>query len=60
MPQVRNFYYRNVKCPLCQKVIERKDDNWFCSKECEKEWKKLNGDLKKVTNKKIKGSDTSS
>jgi endogenous inhibitor of DNA gyrase (YacG/DUF329 family) len=60
MPHVRNFYYRPVKCPLCQKIINSKDEKWFCSKKCEDEWKELNGDLKKITDKKVKGRDTSS
>jgi endogenous inhibitor of DNA gyrase (YacG/DUF329 family) len=60
MPHVRNYYYRPVKCPLCQKVIEKNNENqWFCSKHCEKEWNKLNKDLKKDTAKKIRGRDTS-
>ena len=58
MPHVRNFYYRPVKCPLCQKII--KDEKWFCSKKCEDEWKMLNGDLKKSDTKKVRGRDTSS
>ena len=60
MPHVRNFHYRSVKCPLCQKVIKSKDGRWFCSKKCEDEWKLLNGDLKKSKNEKVKGRDTSS
>ncbi len=60
MPHVRNFHYRSVKCPLCQKIIKSKDEKWFCSKKCEDEWKLLNADLKESTNKKVKGRDTSS
>ncbi len=60
MPHVRNFHYRPVKCPLCQKVIKTNDEKWFCSKKCEDEWKALNTDLKKSINKKVKGRDTSS
>ena len=60
MPQVRNFYYRTIKCPLCQKKIRIKDEKWFCSKKCEDEWKILNGDLKQNNVKKVKGRDTSS
>jgi endogenous inhibitor of DNA gyrase (YacG/DUF329 family) len=60
MPQVRNFYYRPVRCPLCQKEIKESNKKWFCSKKCEEEWKKLNGDLKPSSNKKIRGRDTSS
>lgn len=59
MPYVRNFHYRSIKCPMCQKVIETKDENWFCSKKCEEEWKTLNGELKKSKYKNIKGRDTS-
>ena len=59
MPQTRNFYYRTIKCPLCQKVIKTTDNQWFCSKKCEEEWKKLNGELKKGERKHIKGQDTS-
>ena len=59
MPHVRNFYYRTIKCPMCQKKIEIHDEKWFCSKKCEDEWKVLNGELKPSTNKKVKGSDTS-
>jgi len=60
MPHVRNFYYRSIECPMCKKKISKNSDKWFCSKECENEWKLLNADLKKVTNKKVKGRDTSS
>ena len=60
MPHVRNFYYRSIKCPLCQKKIEGSKDNWFCSKKCEEEWKILNGEIKKSGFEKIKGRDTSS
>jgi len=59
MPHVRNFYYRTIRCPLCQKKIELKGDNWFCSKKCEEEWKILNGDYKNIDDKKVKGRDTS-
>ena len=59
MPYVRNFFYRSIKCPLCQKIIEPKDEKWFCSKKCEEEWKLLNRDLKKSKYKNIKGRDTS-
>ena len=60
MPHVRNFYYRTIKCPMCSKVIDRKDDKWFCSKKCKKEWKHLNGNLSRDNNIKVKGRDTSS
>jgi len=60
MPQVRNFYYRTIKCPLCQKEIKRKDNEWFCSKKCKDEWTILNGELKKSDKKRIRGQDTSS
>ena len=59
MPQSRNFYYRTIRCPLCQKEIKKDDEKWFCSKTCEEEWKKLNGELKKVDHTHIKGQDTS-
>ena len=59
MPHVRNFYYRSIKCPMCQKKIKTKDEKWFCSKKCEDEWKILNGELKESSNKKVKGRDTS-
>ncbi len=59
MPHVRNFHYRSIKCPMCQKKIQTNDDKWFCSKKCEDEWKILNGELRKSSNKKIKGRDTS-
>ena len=59
MPHVRNYYHRPVKCPLCQKTIE-KENQWFCSTQCEEEWKKINGDLKKTSNPFIRGQDTSS
>ena len=60
MPHVRNYHYRSVKCPMCQKKIEKKDEQWFCSKACEDEWKILNGNLKESSNEKVKGRDTSS
>ena len=60
MPHVRNFHYRSVKCPLCQKIIKTKDEKWFCSKKCEDEWKILNGELKQNNVKKVNGRDTSS
>ena len=60
MPNVRNFHYRSIKCPLCQKIIETNTNNWFCSKKCEEEWEKLNGELKKNKHENVKGRDTSS
>jgi len=45
---------------MCQKKIEKKDEQWFCSKACEDEWKILNGNLKESSNEKVKGRDTSS
>ena len=60
MPHVRNFHYRSIKCPLCQKIIEKNDNTWFCSKKCEEEWEKLNGELKKSKHENVKGRDTSS
>jgi len=60
MPQARNFYYRPIKCPMCQKELDKEEDNWFCSKECEEEWKALNGGIKKTKSKNIRGQDTSS
>ena len=59
MPHVRNFYYRTIKCPLCQKEIRTRDKKWFCSKKCEDEWKILNGELKQNIVKKVNGRDTS-
>ena len=59
MPHVRNFHYRSIKCPMCQKKIQTTDEKWFCSKKCEDEWKILNGELKKSSYKKVKGRDTS-
>ncbi len=59
MPHVRNFHYRSIKCPMCQKEIKTKGEKWFCSKKCEDEWKILNGELKESSNKKVKGRDTS-
>jgi len=59
MPHVRNFHYRAIKCPMCQKEIKTNEETWFCSKKCEEEWKILNGELKQSSNKKIKGRDTS-
>jgi len=43
-----------------QKIIEKKDEKWFCSKKGEDEWKILNGDLKESSAKKVRGRDTSS
>ena len=60
MPHVRNFHYRSIKCPMCQKKIQIQDDKWFCSKKCEDEWKLLNGELRHSDIKKVKGRDTSS
>ena len=59
MPHVRNFHYRPIKCPMCQKTLNINDEQWFCSKECEKEWNILNGKLKKSDDKKVRGQDTS-
>lgn len=59
MPHVRNFYYRSIKCPMCQKKIDKYDEKWFCSKKCEEEWKILNEELKQDNNLKVKGMDTS-
>ncbi|MBU0498169.1 MAG: DUF2116 family Zn-ribbon domain-containing protein [Candidatus Thermoplasmatota archaeon] len=59
MPHVRNYYHRPITCPLCQKTIEN-ENQWFCSQQCEEEWNKLNGDLKKSNIKHVKGRDTSS
>jgi len=58
MPHVRQYYYRPVKCPMCQKDL-KDEDEWFCSKKCEEEWKKLNGSIKPSSKKVVKGSDTS-
>ena len=59
MPHVRNFYYRSIECPMCKKKISKNSDKWFCSKECEEEWKKLNGELSPENNVRVKGRDTS-
>ena len=59
MPHVRNFYYRSIKCLMCKKKINKNDDKWFCSKECEDEWKLLNGELSRDNNVRVKGGDTS-
>jgi endogenous inhibitor of DNA gyrase (YacG/DUF329 family) len=59
MPHVRNYYHRPVKCPLCQKTIEQ-ENQWFCSIQCEEEWKALNKEIKIEENKKVRGMDTSS
>jgi hypothetical protein len=59
MPHVRNYYHRPIKCPLCQKIIEQ-DNIWFCSQQCEDEWNKINSNIKKRANKRIRGQDTSS
>jgi hypothetical protein len=45
---------------MCQKTIKAKEGAWFCSKQCEEEWKILNGDLKPSKVKNIRGRDTSS
>ena len=59
MPHVRNFYYRTIKCHMCQKIIKTNDEKWFCSKECEDEWKLLNGECNIDGNARVKGGDTS-
>ena len=59
MPHVRNFYYLPIKCPMCNKEINKNSDNWFCSKKCEEEWKSLNGELNQAKNLRVKGRDTS-
>jgi len=59
MPHVRNFHYRSIRCPMCQKKIKTEDETWFCSKKCQDEWKILNGELKENSNEKVKGRDTS-
>ena len=59
MPHVRNFYYRPIECPMCKKKISKNSDKWFCSKECEEEWKLLNGELRLDNNIRVRGSDTS-
>ena len=59
MPHVRNFYYRSIVCPVCKKKIDKNSDNWFCCKECEEEWKLLNGDLIRENNGRVRGRDTS-
>jgi len=43
---------------MCQKEL-KDEDEWFCSKKCEQEWKKLNGEIKPSSKKVVKGSDTS-
>jgi len=48
MPHVRNFYYRSIECPMCKKKISKNSNRWFCCKECEEEWKLLNGDLRQI------------
>jgi endogenous inhibitor of DNA gyrase (YacG/DUF329 family) len=59
MPHVRNFHYRPIKCPMCQKILSIDDDKWFCSKKCQEEWNILNGELKHSNDKKVRGQDTS-
>ena len=59
MPHVRNFHYRTIKCPMCQKILDSNDEKWFCSKKCEEEWKILNSELKRSKYENIKGRDTS-
>ncbi|MHA2431543.1 MAG: hypothetical protein ACXACC_11020 [Promethearchaeota archaeon] len=59
MPHVRNFYYRPIKCPMCNKEISKNSDKWFCCKKCEEEWKVLNGELSPGDKVRVKGRDTS-
>ena len=59
MPHVRNFYYRSIKCPMCNKKISKNNDKWFCCKKCEEEWKLLNGELSLDNNVRVRGRDTS-
>jgi len=59
MPHVRNFYYRSIVCPMCKKKISKNSNKWFCCKECEEEWKLLNGDLNRDNNSRVRGRDTS-
>jgi hypothetical protein len=44
---------------MCGINVNRNDDKWFCSKKCEKEWKILNGELRKENNFRVRGRDTS-
>ncbi len=44
---------------MCKKKISKNNDKWFCCKECEEEWKLLNGELRLDNNVRVRGSDTS-
>jgi hypothetical protein len=44
---------------MCNKKISKNSNKWFCSKECEEEWKLLNGELSLKNKIRVRGRDTS-
>jgi len=44
---------------MCNKKISKNSDKWFCCKECEEEWKLLNGELSPGNKVRVRGRDTS-
>jgi len=44
---------------MCNQKISKNNDKWFCCKECEEEWKLLNGELSLDNNVRVRGRDTS-